>query len=169
MWRDDRLLMQRRAADASHGGGCWSVPGGWCDYGEHPSEAVLRELREEAGLIGSHAALADVVANTYDALDLHVVCTFYDVVVHEGEPVNVEPDKADVVLWVPQDEVAALTPRFPPFDDLIRGGYLARRRRTLGTGPACPEDGEHGRMHNGGTVWYCQRCGATRESSLGLR
>lgn len=30
--------------------GRWTLPGGWCDVLEGPSEAVARELREEAGM-----------------------------------------------------------------------------------------------------------------------
>jgi ADP-ribose pyrophosphatase YjhB (NUDIX family) len=43
--RDGRLLMVREAAD-----GLWSLPGGWADVGDRPSEAVRREVEEETGL-----------------------------------------------------------------------------------------------------------------------
>jgi ADP-ribose pyrophosphatase YjhB (NUDIX family) len=41
---DERVLLVRERAD-----GKWSLPGGWADPGESPSEAVQRELREESG------------------------------------------------------------------------------------------------------------------------
>jgi ADP-ribose pyrophosphatase YjhB (NUDIX family) len=37
------LLVQERDS------GCWSLPGGWVDVGEMPSEAVVREVLEESG------------------------------------------------------------------------------------------------------------------------
>jgi ADP-ribose pyrophosphatase YjhB (NUDIX family) len=40
---DELLLVQERD------GGAWSLPGGWVDVGESPSEAVAREVREESG------------------------------------------------------------------------------------------------------------------------
>ena len=41
--RGEILLVQERD------GGVWSLPGGWADVGEGPSEAVAREVREESG------------------------------------------------------------------------------------------------------------------------
>lgn len=41
---DGRMLLVREKED-----GCWTLPGGWADVCESPSEAVAREIREEAG------------------------------------------------------------------------------------------------------------------------
>ncbi|MGC0417096.1 NUDIX hydrolase [Embleya sp. AB8] len=41
----ERVLLIRERSD-----GCWTLPGGWCDVPETPSEAVCREVREESGL-----------------------------------------------------------------------------------------------------------------------
>jgi ADP-ribose pyrophosphatase YjhB (NUDIX family) len=43
----DKLLLVRELMD----GGAWTLPGGWIDINEPPSQAVERELREEAGVI----------------------------------------------------------------------------------------------------------------------
>jgi ADP-ribose pyrophosphatase YjhB (NUDIX family) len=40
---DELLLVQERAGEV------WSLPGGWVDVGESPSEAVAREVLEESG------------------------------------------------------------------------------------------------------------------------
>jgi ADP-ribose pyrophosphatase YjhB (NUDIX family) len=45
VFRDDRILMVREIIDE----GRWSVPGGWADVNETPSQAVVREVREESG------------------------------------------------------------------------------------------------------------------------
>ena len=42
--RDGRILLVRELGD-----GRWTLPGGWADLGESPSEAVVREVREESG------------------------------------------------------------------------------------------------------------------------
>jgi len=44
VFRDGKVLLSREASD-----GCWSLPGGWADVNDPPSQAVVRELREETG------------------------------------------------------------------------------------------------------------------------
>jgi ADP-ribose pyrophosphatase YjhB (NUDIX family) len=45
----DRLLVQRRGADAAHGAGRLELPGGKVEPGEAPRPALTRELTEEWG------------------------------------------------------------------------------------------------------------------------
>jgi ADP-ribose pyrophosphatase YjhB (NUDIX family) len=47
VFEDDRILLVRELMD----GGAWTLPGGWIDINEPPSQAVERECREEAGMI----------------------------------------------------------------------------------------------------------------------
>ena len=44
VFRNGKVLLVREAID-----GLWSLPGGWADIGDAPSEAVEREIREESG------------------------------------------------------------------------------------------------------------------------
>ena len=44
VFREDRILLVREIED-----GRWTLPGGWADPGETPSEAVEKEIREESG------------------------------------------------------------------------------------------------------------------------
>ncbi|MBI1877644.1 MAG: NUDIX hydrolase [Chloroflexi bacterium] len=41
---EDMLLLVKEAED-----GCWTLPGGWADVNESPSETVAREIFEESG------------------------------------------------------------------------------------------------------------------------
>ena len=43
---DGRILLAREIEDA----GRWTMPGGWADVNQSPSESVIREMREESGL-----------------------------------------------------------------------------------------------------------------------
>jgi ADP-ribose pyrophosphatase YjhB (NUDIX family) len=45
VFRDDRILLVRELLD----GGRWTLPGGWADVDDRPSEAVEREVWEESG------------------------------------------------------------------------------------------------------------------------
>ncbi|MEW6566940.1 MAG: NUDIX hydrolase N-terminal domain-containing protein [Chloroflexota bacterium] len=58
VFRGDEILLVRESLD-----GGWTLPGGWADVGESPTEAVEREVREEAGL---HVRVARLVG-VYDA------------------------------------------------------------------------------------------------------
>lgn len=52
------FLLTRRASSLRAHGGQWALPGGRCEEGETPAEAVLRELEEEIGLaLGVDAVL----------------------------------------------------------------------------------------------------------------
>ncbi len=44
IFRDDKLLLVQERSD-----GLWTLPGGWADVNDSPSEAVEREIAEESG------------------------------------------------------------------------------------------------------------------------
>jgi ADP-ribose pyrophosphatase YjhB (NUDIX family) len=44
VFADDRVLLVREVAD-----GLWTLPGGWADVGDSPTEAAEREVLEESG------------------------------------------------------------------------------------------------------------------------
>jgi ADP-ribose pyrophosphatase YjhB (NUDIX family) len=58
VFRDQRILMVRERMD-----GGWTLPGGWADVGDVPSEAAEREVWEEAGF----RVKATKVVGVYDA------------------------------------------------------------------------------------------------------
>ncbi len=57
-FRQGRVLMVRERAD-----GGWCLPGGWADVGNVPSEAAVREVKEESGF----EAVARKVIGVFDA------------------------------------------------------------------------------------------------------
>lgn len=44
----DQVMLVRRAVEPRRG--CWDLPGGFLERGEHPVEGLRREMREETGL-----------------------------------------------------------------------------------------------------------------------
>ncbi len=66
VFQGDRLLMVRERMD-----GGWTMPGGWADVGDVPSEAAEREAFEEAGYVVKARKLVGVYdANRVGPLDL---------------------------------------------------------------------------------------------------
>jgi ADP-ribose pyrophosphatase YjhB (NUDIX family) len=52
--QDERVLLMREKTD-----GRWSLPGGWADPGDSPSDAVTREVLEETGY---HSSVVKLIA-----------------------------------------------------------------------------------------------------------
>lgn len=66
VFRNDRLLLVRESQD-----GGWTMPGGWADVGDVPSEAAEREVWEESGFRVKALKLIGVYdANRLEPLEL---------------------------------------------------------------------------------------------------
>ncbi len=85
-FRDGKILLVRETMDH----GRWTLPGGWADVNETPAQAVVREMREEAGF---DATVASVIA-VYDRdaqghtppMPYHVYRLFFLCVLTGGAP-----------------------------------------------------------------------------------
>jgi ADP-ribose pyrophosphatase YjhB (NUDIX family) len=85
-FKDNKILMVQERLD-----GCWSIPGGYADVNERPSEMVEREVREESGYIVKACKLIGVYESNHDRIPLKVFhaykLVFYcEVVGGEGQP-----------------------------------------------------------------------------------
>ena len=78
----DRLLVQRRPANARHGAGMLELPGGKVEPGEAPRAALARELTEEwgphAGLL-TLSSVAEVLHHIYPGPGPEVLLVVYHV------------------------------------------------------------------------------------------
>ncbi|MEM6294777.1 MAG: NUDIX domain-containing protein [Myxococcota bacterium] len=77
-----RVLLQRRPADARHGGGMLEFPGGKVERGESPAGALTRELIEEWGPAADTLAvetIAEVLHHVYPPPGPEVVLLVYHV------------------------------------------------------------------------------------------
>ncbi len=64
--KDQRVLLVLRAVEPFKG--CWDIPGGFLEAGEHPRAGMLREVKEETGLAVRVIELLGVYMDRY-ALD----------------------------------------------------------------------------------------------------
>jgi ADP-ribose pyrophosphatase YjhB (NUDIX family) len=73
---DGRILLVREISDS----GRWTMPGGWADINQSPSECVIRELREESGLeveVRKLAAVYDRARQGHPPHPFHVYRLFF--------------------------------------------------------------------------------------------
>lgn len=97
-----RLLLVKRGRDPW--GGCWDIPGGFCDGAEHPVDAARREVLEEAGVdceIGDYlGSWLDVYADGRPTLNAyyHAAAATAEV----GEP---DGDEITEIRWFRPDEL----------------------------------------------------------------
>lgn len=107
--RDDQILLVR-LTERTPAAGAWSLPGGGIDHGEHPADAVVRELYEESGLHGRVVELLDVDSHfrehylDQEVLErYHAVRILYRVQVDQVEPLRVvdADGSSDSPTWYP--------------------------------------------------------------------
>lgn len=135
--RDDRVLLSRLAPYLA-ATERWTLPGGGIDFGEHPRDAVVREVYEETGLhaqVGEHAWIdSALITGAADEGERHAVRIVFDgwVGADAPEPHVVETDGSTVdARWHPLDDV--LSGRLPVVQ-LVRdalAAHLPVRRQRL--------------------------------------
>jgi ADP-ribose pyrophosphatase YjhB (NUDIX family) len=79
-----RILMVREAIDGNR----WTLPGGWADVNQSPSECVAREVREEAGLqvtVRKLAAVYDRMRHPHPPSEFHIYKLFFICTITGGE------------------------------------------------------------------------------------
>lgn len=88
------ILLALRPKD-KHMGGLWEFPGGKCEAGESPQQALVRELHEELGIIIDNPRPLIQVRHNYP--DVHVLLDVYEVLSFTGQAYGAEGQE---VRWV---------------------------------------------------------------------
>jgi 8-oxo-dGTP diphosphatase len=127
-WIEDtgRVLLVRISAGGGTGAGRWTLPGGGLAFGEHPTEALRRELREETGL---EIALGELVAVRSHVIEpdhhpkghrVHAVGVLYRAAVIGGDLHGETAGSSDTAAWLPAEALDTL-----PTVDLVRWARAA--------------------------------------------
>jgi 8-oxo-dGTP diphosphatase len=115
---DGRVLLAQRPPGKTMAG-LWEFPGGKVEAGERPEESLIRELREELGIVVNEACLAPLTFASHAYPDFHLlmplyVCRRWDglVIAKEGQRLAwVRPNRLREYPMPPADEplIAHLT------------------------------------------------------------
>jgi ADP-ribose pyrophosphatase YjhB (NUDIX family) len=109
---EGRLLLCRIAAGYPLAGR-WTLPGGGVDHGEHPDDAVIRELEEETGLAGVRGPVAAIWSGYVERPmlrpgPLHWIAILYRVEVRSADLRLEVGGSTDHCAWFALEEVDAL-------------------------------------------------------------
>ncbi len=93
IFREGKLLILKRAATETFLPGVWEVPGGGIDAEETIEQGVVREVREEAGIVVAPQTLFGFFeykdGEAQNTVNLNFICTMNDaseeVTTHSGE------------------------------------------------------------------------------------
>jgi 8-oxo-dGTP diphosphatase len=73
---DGRILLSRRPAGKPMAG-LWEFPGGKVEAGERPEQTLIRELKEELGIVVNEACLAPLTFASHRYPDFHLLMPLY--------------------------------------------------------------------------------------------
>jgi 8-oxo-dGTP diphosphatase len=73
---DGRVLLAERPAGKSMAG-LWEFPGGKVEPGERPEQSLIRELREELGIVVREDCLAPLTFASHSYADFHLLMPLY--------------------------------------------------------------------------------------------
>ncbi|MDG4821119.1 NUDIX domain-containing protein [Asanoa sp. WMMD1127] len=121
--RDGDRVLLARASDKSYFPGVWQIPGGGLEHGEAPSDALVREFREETGLEIEIVRPLTALASVRELRDIEVSWHF-DLIVYEARVLRGTLRRevagtSDDVAWVAERDLADL--RVMPFTAELLG------------------------------------------------
>jgi 8-oxo-dGTP diphosphatase len=108
---DRRVLIAERPAGRSMAG-LWEFPGGKVEAGERPEESLIRELREELGIVVNEACLAPLTFASHSYSDFHLLMPLYVCRRWDG---IVTPQEGQRLAWVRPDRLRDYP--MPPADE----------------------------------------------------
>ena len=102
---DGRVLIAQRP-DGKSMAGLWEFPGGKVDPGERPEDALIRELKEELGIVVNEACLAPLTFASHTYEDFHLLMPLYVCRRWEG---MVTPREGQELAWVRPNRLRGLS------------------------------------------------------------
>lgn len=120
---EGKIMLVKRAFDPAKG--AWDVPGGFVDWGEQPEESIIREMREELGVVFAPNRTLFAITDWYPfrGLNISVLIVYFDGII-SGTP---KPDD-DVagIGWFGLDEL----PENLAFEHIQKARLLLRKGQS---------------------------------------
>ncbi len=108
---DGRVLLAQRP-DGKSMAGLWEFPGGKVEAGERPEDTLIRELREELGIVVREECLAPLTFASHGYPDFHLLMPLYVCRRWEGTVTALE---AQALTWVRPNRLRDY--KMPPADE----------------------------------------------------
>jgi 8-oxo-dGTP diphosphatase len=108
---DGRVLLTERPAGKSMAG-LWEFPGGKIETGERPEETLIRELKEELGIVVREPCLAPLTFASHGYEDFHLLMPLYVCRRWEG---IVAAQEGQLLAWVRPNRLRDY--KMPPADE----------------------------------------------------
>jgi len=110
---DARRLLCCRIAPGYPWAETWTLPGGGVEWGEHPDDAVIRELAEETGLAGRIERIIGIDSHVIERPvsrpgPAHIVAILYRVADVTGALRVEQGGSTDACAWLSAAEIAGL-------------------------------------------------------------
>jgi 8-oxo-dGTP diphosphatase len=104
-----RILLCRLSPTISSRGE-WTLPGGGIEFGEHPEDAVVREVLEETGLEVRLTGLAEIDSIVFNVTDgrMHAIRFIYRAQIKGGELTPEQDGTTDKCAWFTWNEARCL-------------------------------------------------------------
>jgi 8-oxo-dGTP diphosphatase len=93
---DKRVLIAQRPKGKTMAG-LWEFPGGKVEAGERPEETLIRELKEELGIVVEEACLAPLTFASHSYAEFHLLMPLY--VCRRWNGIAI-PQEGQTLAWV---------------------------------------------------------------------
>ena len=108
---DGRILLAQRPAGKPMAG-LWEFPGGKVESGERPEDSLIRELKEELGIVVQEACLAPLTFASHAYPQFHLLMPLYVCRRWDG---TVTPREGQRLAWVRPNRLREYP--MPPADE----------------------------------------------------
>lgn len=105
---DNRIFIAQRGPLAKNEQGKWEIPGGSVEFGETFSEALIREIREEIGVVVEVGELLQLSDHLLPDEQQHWISPSFFCKIVQGEPKIMEPGKTIDFGWFTLEEAEQL-------------------------------------------------------------